>query len=60
MDDKKADELIGLIKKTNELLAESILLQKRQITLFEKYDAEILFEDEELREQVLRQRAGRP
>ena len=59
MDHEQANELIALTKKNNELLSEGINLLKRQIALFEQYDGEILLEDEELREQILRQRAGR-
>jgi len=60
MTETQGYNLIDLLEKNNELLSEGIILQKRLITLFEQYDAEILFEDEELREQILRKRAGRP
>jgi hypothetical protein len=59
MTEEQAYILINLMKKNNELLSEGIILLKRQIALFEQYDAEILFEDEEIREQILRKRAGR-
>jgi hypothetical protein len=59
MTEQQAAEMIDVLKKNNELLSEGINLLKRQIALFEQYDAEILFEDEELREQIIRQRAGR-
>jgi len=59
MNEQQVSELINLIKKNNELLSEGINLLRKQITLFEQYDAEILFKDEELREQVLHQRPGR-
>lgn len=57
--EQQASELIELEKKNTALLSEIAELLKRQISLFEQYDAESLFEDEEIREQILRQRSGR-
>jgi len=60
MNEQQASDLIALVGRSNELLSEGINLLKKQIALFEQYDVEILLEDEELREQTLRQRARRP
>ena len=59
MNEVQAAEIIELLKKNNELLSESINLFKRQIALFEQYDAEVLFEEEEIRAQAFGQRARR-
>ena len=57
MNEQQADEVIILLKKNNELLTRSIGLLEQQVRLFEKYDAEMLLEDESIRD--LLQRSGR-
>jgi hypothetical protein len=56
MNEQQANEIIGLLKQNNDLLARGIDLLEHQVRLFEKYDAEALFEEEEIREHILRPR----
>jgi len=56
MTPEQADKIIKLVENNNELLSEGINLLKKQIALFEQYDAQSLFEEEEIREQAFSQR----
>ena len=60
MNEQQTNEIISLIKKNSELLSKGIVLLENLLRLFEKYDAEVLFEDEDARELLLSQRARRP
>ena len=59
MTNEQAQEIIRLLRENNSLLDENTKLLRRQISLFEQYDAEILLEEEEARDQITRQRTRR-
>jgi hypothetical protein len=60
MNDEQAQKFIELMIKNNELLTKCISLLERQVALFEKYDAEAFFNEEEIRQTLLNaSRSGR-
>jgi len=52
MSDEQAKVIIELLKK-------GIFLLEKQVALFEKYDAESFFDEEEVRKQLLNPQSGR-
>lgn len=61
MSDEQAQKVIELLTKNNELMTKCISLLERQVALFEKYDAEAFFNEEEIRQALLNApRSGRP
>jgi hypothetical protein len=60
MTEQQTAEIIALLKKNNEFLASGIILLENLLRLFEKYDAEMLFEDESIRNLLSSKGAGRP